>query len=602
MNETPRAMTIASERVAVPDVLGLAPVAAAARGKIWPRPRRFDWARLMAVTANTAFLYAVVIAAIVPVIFLLAFSFNAAALGEPYRLGLEPWVSVFTRPENLSAIGTSFVLSLRTFIGGLVALLISWCLVRLDLPARRLIEIALWFAFFMPSVPIAMAWGLLLDTRHGLVNQWLAFVPFLPRLELSAHSIAGIMWVHLTMSTIPFLTLIFAPIIRQFDASYEEVARASGGSWLYAVRRVSLPLLAPAILAGLIASYIRVFESFEVEQLLGTQAGIDVFATRVFDLVRANIPAFPESMALSTFLLVIAVGLALVHARFNRARPAAPTIGPQGFRRGHPISPAARWTIAAVILAFVLVAVVLPVAVVLVCSFAKIFGFFHLPQPWTLSHWTTVLGDPRFVRALGNSVVAGVGIGVISVSLFFWLGWLLVRGNVKGRNFAAQLFWLPWALPGFVLGLSILWLTLRFDALAGFYGTVIPIIVVLAIKELPIGVHLFKVAISQLSPQLEEAAAIAGASRFYTIRRVTLPLLSSAVVSVFIIVFSAVMREVSAIVLLAAPGTETIALLLYEYAFIGKAESAAVIGVLYSAAALALAVLVSRRAPAQHLR
>jgi iron(III) transport system permease protein len=213
-----------------------------------------------------------------------------------------------------------------------------------------------------------------------------------------------------------------------------------------------------------------------------------------------------------------------------------------------------------------------------------------------------VLGDPRFLRALTNSLVAGIGIGVVSVSLFFWLAWLLVRGRVKGKALAAQLFWLPWALPGFVLGLAMLWLMLRYDLLAPLYGTFIPLLVVLGIKELPIGVHLFKVAIEQLSPQLEEAAAVAGARQLYAIRRITLPLLSSAVVSVFIIVFIAVIKEISSIVLVAAPGTETISLLLYEYAFTGKAESAAVIGVLYSVAALVLAVMVSRRATAEYLR
>ena len=410
------------------------------------------------------------------------------------------------------------------------------------------------------------------------------------------------MWVHLTITTIPFLTLVFAPTIRQFDATYEEAARANGASWFYVARRVTLPLLAPAIFAGLIANYIRGFDSFEVEQLLGTPAGIYVFATRVYNLVSSTLPAFPEAMALSALLLVVAAALAFVHNRFNRSRPPAATLGPQGFRRGHAVGPVARWAIAGAIILFILVSVALPVAVIVIGSFATLFGFFNLPSPWTLAHWSEVLSDPRFLRALTNSLIAGLGIGVVSVSVFFCLAWLLVRGRVKGRALASQLFWLPWALPGFVLGLSMLWLMLRYDLLAPLYGTFIPLLIVLAIKELPIGVHLFKVAIEQLSPQLEEAAAVAGAGQLYLIRRITLPLLSSAIVSVFIIVFIAVIKEISSIVLVAAPGTETISLLLYEYAFTGKAESASVIGVLYSVAALALAILVSRRATAEHLR
>ncbi len=451
-----------------------------------------------ATAINTAVLFGAVLAALIPVGFLLFYSFDASSFGQPYSFGVGPWLAVLAEPANLRSIIDSFVLSLRSVVGVAIALAISWCIVRLSLPGRRFIEIALWFGFFMPPIPVAMAWLLLLNPSYGLINHALAGVPFLSGLHLSVQSIPGIMWVHLTITTVPFLTLILTPVVRQFDATYEEAARASGATWSYAARRITLPLLAPALLAGFIANYVKVFEFFEVEQLLGTPVGIYVFATRVYDLVNAEIPRFAEGMALASFLLFLVSALALVHHRFSRERPEAPTLGPQGFRRTQTLRPVVRWTVAAVIVTFVLVSVALPVAVVVVGSFAKLFGFFSIPDPWTLDHWATVLGDQRFARALTNSVIAGIGVGVVSVSLFFWLAWLLVRGKVKGRALAGELFWLPWALPGFVLGLAMLWIMLRFDAVAWLYGTFVPVLIVLAIKELPIGVHFFKVAIEQL--------------------------------------------------------------------------------------------------------
>src|ERR1019366_8065298 len=116
--------------------------------------------------------------------------------------------------------------------------------------------------------------------------------------------------------------------------------------------------------------------SFEVEQLLGTPAGIYVFATRVYNLVSQTLPSFPQAMALSALLLFVAAGLAVLHNRFNRNRPPAPTLGPNGFRRGHTIGPAARWAITGVIVLFILVSVALPVAVIVMGSFETLFGFF----------------------------------------------------------------------------------------------------------------------------------------------------------------------------------------------------------------------------------
>ena len=224
--------------------------------------------------------YAAVALALAPVGYLIWASFDMAGLGQPYRFGFSGWFEAFSAPATLSTVGTSFLLGLRVLPALAVALFISWALVRHALPHRGFIESSVWFAFFLPPVPMAIAWTLLLHPAYGLINAALAHVPFLPAPMFSIQSIAGIMWVHLTVSTVPFLVIVLIPAIRQLDMTFEEAARVSGSGALNTALRVTYPLLAPAILAGLLATFSRGLESFEVEQIIGPPVGIYVFATQ----------------------------------------------------------------------------------------------------------------------------------------------------------------------------------------------------------------------------------------------------------------------------------------------------------------------------------
>jgi iron(III) transport system permease protein len=247
------------------------------------------------------------------------------------------------------------------------------------------------------------------------------------------------------------------------------------------------------------------------------------------------------------------------------------------------------------ILGYIGISIYLPLITLIVGSFTKIFGFFSIPKPWTAQHWVDVFADAGFWPAVRNSVLYSVGIGAIALPFYLRLAWILARLRIAGAAFAGLLLWLPWAIPGFVFGLALLDIMLRVTGFGIFYGTLVPVVVALAVKELPIGVHLFRVALEQNGTQLEEAGQVAGATRLQTLRRVTLPLLAPAASGVFILVFAAVMKEISTIVLVAGPNSQTLALLMYNYAVTGHSESAAVIGILFAVFSLLLAVLVSRR-------
>ena len=561
-----------------------------------PSPRPARGRAWVGASLDFVFLYGIILLALVPVGYLLVSSFNSASLGAPFKFSLLPWEEVFTNQTIVRAFATSLFLALRVVPAFIVAFAISWALVRLDLPARRFIEVSLWFAFFLPAVPMVMAWILLLHKDYGLINVALNWLfPFLPRGVFSIHSMAGIVWTHVTLHGVPFLVLVLTPMIRQLDVAYEEAALVSGSGGARIFSRIIGPMLLPAFTAVVIAAFIKGLSSFEIEQLIGTPAKIFIFSTEIYNLVRQEPPLFAQAMALGSLLLLTVLLLGTAQFLVARIWPPQSTVQLKGTRSRRAVAPRTRNLMAALVILYIVISIYLPVVVIAVGSFNKIFGLFVMANPWTFRHWIDVFSEGSLFRSVRNSVMLGFFVAIIALPAYFRLAWITTRKRMVGSNFAALLLWLPWALPGFVFGLSLLDIMLRVDFLASAYGTFVPVIFALFLKELPLAVHFIRSALNQVGPDMEDAAALSGAGRFAVFGRITLPLISSTMVSIFVLVFAAVIQEISTIVLVAAPGTETVSLLMFGYAQSGRPESAAVLGVLFAVLAMLMALFVNRR-------
>lgn len=524
-----------------------------------------------------------------PVVFILFNSVNVAAETKPWQFGLDGWIAVFTNRLTLSAVGYSLLLSIRSVIGIVIAFVMAWLLVRFRLPGSRFVELSLWIGFFLPPLPLALSWGFLLGRDYGLLNQLLK--PF--GLAFNIYSVSGIVWVHLTSTIVPVMTILLMPALRQMDASMEEAARISGAGPFYTIRRVLLPMLAPALLTVFLAGVIRGLEAFEIEQLLGTRVGIYVYATRIYDLIQSDPPDYPQAMALSTVFLAILLLLALLYQWVVSQRQVATISG-----RGASFRPMelgrSRYLISGMLIGAIAIAIYLPCAILLLGSFMKLFGFFNIQDPFTLSHWAGVLDDPDFLSALQNSVILGVlvaGLGVIFYSL---LAYALVRSSIRYKNILGILVWLPWAVPGILLGLSFLSLMLSVPAFYPLYGTYGVLVLVLLVKEMPIGVYMLKTALVQISEELEQVGKVCGARWLFGYRRIVLPLMSPMLVSIFAIVFMSAVKDIGTIILLGSGSTKPLSLLMLSYSLGGEPQAAAIIGVILSCLGVIVA-LISRR-------
>jgi iron(III) transport system permease protein len=360
------------------------------------------------------------------------------------------------------------------------------------------------------------------------------------------------------------------------------------------MRRVTLPLLMPTLLTVFVAGMIRSLESFEVEQILGVPAGIPVYSTRILNLLRMVPPDEPQSMALSTLFLVVLVALVICYRAFlDKARAVATLTGKGGRFLPRPRTRASD-LVALMLFAFIAVTVLLPFSMVLLSSFSKLFGFFDIPDPWTLQHWKAVLDSPYFAGALWQSLVIGLAVAVIGTLIYLPLAWFIARHSFTGKSALSLAIWLPWALPGVLLGMAYLTIFLNVPAFRVIHGTSVALVIVLLVQGLPLATHMFESSTSQISRELEEASLMSGANQLETVSRITVPIIAPMIASVFIMSLMASVKDISATVLVATPGTETLPLLMFNYTVAGRLEAASVVGVITVLIALAMAFLVIR--------
>jgi iron(III) transport system permease protein len=501
------------------------------------------------------------------------------------------WREVFVENSlNRSAIGYSLFLALRAPIASLIGFLIAWLLIRVRLPGGRLLEFAMWVTFFIPLLPVTLSWILLLHPRYGMINRALMSLPLIHSPPFNINSVGGILWVHITASSVPVMIIVLGPAIRQLDASFEEVARVCGSGPIAVFRSITLPILAPAILTGALAGFIKSLEAFEVEQLLGRPAGIFVYSTRIYDLASWEPPNFKAAMTLSSFMLLVLLFIAMTYQRLTEHDGYATILGRAANFRQLTIG-GARWIVSAVLFLVVTISLFFPLFMLVCGSFMKLFGFFNIARPFTIDHWRDVLGDPAFLSSLTNSLVLSTGAGLGGVLAYAIIAYLLVRSPLPGRRVVDLLAWLPWCIPGILFGLSILWLILASPILSFLYGSLASLIMIMIVAQMPIGIQMMKVSIRQIAVELEQSSRICGAGPIRTFFSIVIPLIRSILVSIFVIVFISALRDISTIIFLASAKSQTLSLLMMQFATSSNLEASAVVGVITTVIVVVVALL-----------
>ncbi len=516
-----------------------------------------------------------------PLLFLLAGSFNLAAPGEPAIYGLDNWIRAFSDKGTVSALWMSFLLSTVRLVPAMVlSVLFAWLVARTDMPGGKLVESICWFAYFIPDFPLVLAWILLLDPNFGFLNTLARNLPLVDGALFNPYSFWGIVWVHTSTGGIWFKVMLLTPIFRRLGATLEEAARVAGANTGVMLWRITLPVLAPMILAVSVLSFIRGLQSFNTELLLGTPAGIYVYSTKIYDFLQREPRAYGEATALgSVFLLVLAI-LLCFYWKYLSGNKKFTVVTGQGYSTTRVKLGRWRYIALAGCLVYVAVMMLLPLTFLVIGSFMRRYGFFSITSPFTLNHWYDMLSDPIFLVALKNSLIIASVTAVGGVLLYSTLAYLVVSRRSVTAPILESLSWTPHVLPGILLGLGVLWLFLATPLRFFLYGTVWGIAFALILADSPVTTQAFKAGFLQLGVDLEEAARVSGASWFYTYRRVLLPLLAPIAAAIGLINFGSALTSISTPVLLYSHQSRPLALLLLEYSFTGELERAAALGLL----------------------
>jgi iron(III) transport system permease protein len=514
---------------------------------------------------------------VTPLFLLLLNSFQIGKPGGAVVYSLDGWRQAFGSMGIVDAVYNSFSLAItRQIIATVVGVFLAWLLARTDIPMKRGLEFLFWLSFFLPALPVTLGWILLLDPKYGLLNQLIAKLPFVQVSPFDIYSYWGIVWVHLATTGVSLKIMLLTPAFRNLDASLEESSRVAGAGSFRTLLRIIVPVMMPVMLVTTILGLIRSLEAFEIELVLGVPIGLHVFSTKIHSFVTHEPPQFPAATALGTFFLVILLSLVALQRLYIGRRSYVTVTGKSFSTR--PIA-LGRWKYPALVLVmFIALSITfLPMAFLLLGTFMKLFGFFSIKDPFTLDNWRGVLSDPILLRSLKNTLVLGfwsAGIGVVVSSL---IAYVIVKSRFKARAVLDFLSWLPWSIPGILLGMALLWTFLLIHKIVPIYGTMAALVLAMAISGLPVCVQVMKSFLMQLSNELEEASMVAGASWFTTYRRILFPLLLPCLIVVGLLEFISAARNISTVVLLATGQTRPLSLLMLDYAAGAELERATVV-------------------------
>ena len=500
-----------------------------------------------------------------PVLLIFVNSFNLAQVGQPEEWSLANWRLAFSQPDIGEALrNTLIVFGLYTVISFPLAVHRvgpSPHPSAVELRARVHVLGLLHGARYLRH-----GWTYLMDPDVGMLNRLVEFLPFVDEGPFNIYSVPGIIWVHLMANGISAKVMLLTPAFRNMNLAFEEAARVSGASNLRTMTRVTLPLMIPAMVIVFTLQVVRVFQSFETEQILGSPIGFYVYSTKIFQFVRfEDPPLYGAATALASVTLII---IAIIYplSRWLATRRNYTTVS-GSFRPGLIDMGKAQPFILAGIVVLVLFLTLAPIATLVLGSFMTRVGFFQINDVWTTDHWRGVLADRFFLRSLRTTLILSSTTAIVSPLLFSVVAYILVRTAWSGRAFLEGIFWMSAAIPGMLSGLGLLWLFLGFagfDLLLPLYGTIFALLLVVTLQGKLTSTQLIKGVYLQMGADMEEAARVAGAGWLRTYFRIWMPLIMPTLILIGVLNFVIAAGATASIILLASRDTTTLSILALE--------------------------------------
>ena len=458
------------------------------------------------------------------------------------------WTTVYP-----AAAGTAIALAMGTIY--------AWIVQRTNVPYKRILSLLPFLGLTQPGEVRAIGLVFLFSPQIGSINRLFmnAFSVSFPLFNIYSNN--GLILAH-AIGGLPFAYLSMSAAIRGIDPILEDSSRLTGGSVTTSLFRVTLPLLKPALIGTYLAMIPIGMANFDYPFIFGQAAssGVNTLATAIYDAITdTSPPDYNTAGALSIIYVLIAivvVTLFIYATRQNfkymtvRGNQAPPTI--------YSLGGLGRYGALAVCLAISFVSFFLEAFILLLVSFVPFYTATESLIPHlTLQNYVDLFtGYPLFWSAVENSLFVSLVAGSATAILGTFLAYTVVKSKFRWAKVFEYANILPYAIPGVVYGLAMLWLFLYTPALARtLYGTVWSLLIALIITWLPFAVRIMAPTMLQLSNELEEASSVSGDRWSGTYLKVLLPMMKVAMLASFTYVFLDTFRELGTVTLLTTPSS-----------------------------------------------
>ena len=514
-----------------------------------------------------------------------------SSLRDQAGITFRSYVEGFTNPSFLTAIWNTILISCSV---GLIAVVVGgflgWLVTRTDLPWKKTIRALVMASFVTPPFLGAFAWTLLAGPNAGALNKFYRFLTDSDTVVFNIFTMQGLIFV-MALYSFPYVFSMIANVCELISSDLEDAAVILGANKLATARTITLPLALPALLSGFIVAFLHSLSLFGAPAILGLPAGVHTITTQIWTLFQYP-PRLDLAAAFSVPLLLATMLLIALQKKILGRRGFSTVGGKGGQKRIVRLG----WCRVPVFVSVLLVlscSVFLPYWILLKTAFSKAWA---MPLDWdnfTLGNFSYVLFEYSDTQqAIINTFKLGILTATAGTFVAMLIAYITNRNVLRGARYLSFFALAPLVIPGIVLAVG-LFIVYTQPPLV-LYGTVWIMFVAFLTKEMPIGFSQAESTFKSIHSELEDAGRIFGANRLLTLKDVTAPLARSGLIAAWCFIFIGVIRELSAAILLFAPSSKVISVVIFDLKEEGQVGAISVLGILLLVVSFVIIVMVQR--------
>jgi iron(III) transport system permease protein len=559
-------------------------LAAETSGRYWGGLKLKGWDSTLPVWAGASLL----------LVLLMAFPLGAifsTSVRNQAGLTFGNYAEVFTKPAFLTAIRNTIIIS---FWVGLIAVivggLLGWLVTRTDLPWKKTVRALVMASFVTPPFLGAFAWTLLAGPNAGALNKLFRSVTGGDESLFNIFTMTGLIFV-MALYSFPYVFSMIANVCELISSDLEDAAVILGANKLKTAWTITLPLALPALLSGFIIAFLHSLSLFGAPAILGLPAGIHTITTQIWTLFQYP-PRLELAAAFSVPLLLATMVLIGLQKRILGRRGFS-TVGGRGGQKRVVKLGWGRVPVFILVLAILSCSVFLPYWILLKAAFSRAWA---MPLDWgnfTVENFSYVLfqySDTQ--RAILNTFKLGILTATTGTLLAMLIAYITNRNILRGARYLSFFALAPLVIPGIVLAVGLFIVYTQQPMV--LYGTVWILFIAFLTKEMPIGFSQAESTFKSIHVELEDASRILGANRLVSLKDVTAPLARSGLIAAWCFIFIGVIRELSAAILLFAPSSKVISVVIFDLKEEGQVGAISVLGILLLAVSFLIILVVQR--------